>query len=182
MSSAPPATQPPVQPSSTGRGPIASLAPELLVKILHLILTDCATLLERQRASQTFLRVDRAFHTAYLLSVAVHECAITSTARAKNLTRQLSASQQSVGSIHVVWIKLRDRWRGDDSLDLAIAGLVKACGPNVRKLEWELTEACGCDLAQELVESLKRCEQLQHIGLTSDSDHWRHAQANQIGR
>ncbi len=166
-----------------GRGPISSLPTELLLAILKILLARCSAILDRQRASQRFLRVNRAFHSAYLLSPSAHECAVTSTAQAASLGAQLERSDTRVGPVRELWIGLRgEEWSSDDRIDLAVADLVRAAAGELRSFVWETDEECGWDIADDLARAWEGCVKVQRFVIAGDDDNWRGIVAAQFQR
>lgn len=178
MAATAPATGPVTRSRTRGRGPITSLPTELVLAILHHILDQHCTFVERREASQLFLRVNRAFRSAYLLSDAAHECALTSTRAATVLSSLLAKDGGDLRQVRSLWIEFKKvKWTQDSQTDLAVAKVVDSCGGQLRRFVWEMCDNCGWNIRQELVDSLAGCTEMDEFRLGND---WRNAPAEQF--
>lgn len=135
-----PATTPtPTNPTSsttppspaTSPGPITRLPLEILVHTLHKLRELCPNPLERQTESVKLPRVCRSFHSAYLLSDAVHECVVDFTERARKLVEALRKPGGSHLKPYSLVLNLNSN-RVDD----LIADLVWLCVAELRAFVW----------------------------------------------
>lgn len=113
-------------------GPVTRLPLELVTHTLNCLLDTCSTTLERQAESQRFLRICRTFHSGYLLSEAVHECAVTSVESANQLVQRLAEPECVLAPVLKLWMNL-----AFDPSESAVVDVVKACAGELVELEYD---------------------------------------------
>lgn len=161
-------TAPPAPPASEpALGPIAKLPLELLTHILSRVMDLCDHPLDRQCESQNFLRVCRAFHSAYLLSEAVHECAVDSWSGTRRLISALKPGRARSSKVERLWVGLPLT-----SNDLVVAELVGACRDSLRSFRWTPAYAMArvdFEVQATLAQAWAGCDRMEVFSLGEDA-------------